>query len=119
MGWESPRRPCRIAVVAAVAALGLVWACPALAGSAERKATDGAPELLIGVGPRGTALGSALAGEAGGVEAIYWNPAGLASLEGTETMFAHTQYFAGMKLNYAAIGTRWGTVGEFGFHAKV
>ena len=97
----------------------LPWASVALAGSEERKATDGATELGIPVGPRGVALGASIAGEAGGVEAIYWNPAGLATLEGTEAMFNHTRYFADMKLNYLAVGTRWGSIGEFGFTAKV
>lgn len=108
-----------VAAAALAAALLLAGAGPALAGSEERKATDGAAELLIPVGPRGTALGASFAGEADGVEAIYWNPAGLATLEGTEAMFNHTRYFADMKLNYVAIGTRWGTIGEFGFTAKV
>jgi hypothetical protein len=97
-----------------VPALRVAWA-----GSEERKATGGASELLIPVGPRGVALGEPVSGDVSGVEALFWNPAGLAGLEGTEAQFDHTQYFGGMKVNYAAVGTRWGTVGTFGFDAKV
>jgi hypothetical protein len=94
-------------------------AVPALAGSNGRKGTEGAPELSIAVGPRGQALGGAVVGDASGVEAIFWNPAGLGSLLKTEAMFSHTQYFADMKLNYAAIATNLGGFGVLGFAAKV
>ena len=92
---------------------------PALAGSNGRKGTEGAPELTIPVGARGVALGGAVVGETRGVEAMFWNPAGLGGLTKTETMFSHTQYFADMKLNYAAVGTNLGDLGVLGFSAKV
>ena len=94
-------------------------ATPALAGSNGRKGTEGAPELSIPVGPRGVALGGAVVGDVSGVEAMFWNPAGLGTLTKTEAMFSHTQYFAGMKLNYAAIGHGMGDFGVLGFSAKV
>ena len=94
-------------------------AAPALAGSNGRKGTEGAQELMIPVGPRGAALGGAVVGDVSGVEAIYWNPAGLGTLTKTQAMFSHTQYFADMKLNYAAIGTNLGSFGVLGFSAKV
>jgi hypothetical protein len=92
---------------------------PALAGSNGRKGTEGAQELTIAVGARGSALGGAVVGDASGVEAMFWNPAGLGALSKTETMFSHTQYFADMKLNYAAIASNLGDFGVLGFSAKV
>jgi len=94
-------------------------AAPALAGSNGRKGTEGAPELSIPVGPRGEALGGAVVGDVNGVEAMFWNPAGLGTLPKTEAMFSHTQYFADMKLNYAAIASNLGNFGVLGFSAKV
>ena len=94
-------------------------AAPALAGSNGRKGTEGAQELMIAVGARGAALGGAVVGDASGVEAMFWNPAGLGTLSKTETMFSHTQYFADMKLNYAAIASNLGGFGVLGFSAKV
>lgn len=102
-----------------LAALLALVACSARAGSDERLGTSGALELLIPVGPRGTALGAAVAGDVRGAEATFWNPAGVAGLEGTEALFSHTQYFADMKLNYAAVAVRAGRVGVLGFSAKV
>jgi hypothetical protein len=108
----------------AVRALGLLallacFATSAWAGSDERKGTGGAHELRIGVGARGTALGSGVSSDVNGIEAIFWNPAGLAGIEGTEAMFTTTQYFAEMTVNYAAVATRLGELGVMGLNVKV
>ena len=107
-------------VVRVLVALALLTcaAAPAFAGSDERKGTGGALELRLPVGPRGTALGGSVVSDASGIDALFWNPAGLATIQRTEAMFSHTQYFADMKLNYAAIGTHLG-FGTLAFNAKV
>ncbi len=92
---------------------------PARAGSDERLGTSGALELLIPVGARGSALGPGVTSDIRGAEATFWNPAGLAGTEATEALFSHTQYFGGMKVNYAAVAVPAGHVGVFGFSAKV
>ncbi len=110
----------RLIILASVLAALLAGAVqPAWAGSNGRKGTEGAQELSIPVGPRGEALGGAVVGDASGVEAIFWNPAGVGTLAKTEAMFTHTQYFADMKLNYLAVATRMGDAGVIGFAAKV
>ncbi len=110
----------RLSILALVLLALLVGtAAPALAGSNGRKGTDGAPELMIPVGPRGTALGGAVVGDATGTEAMFWNPAGVGLLQRTEVMFSHTQYFADMKVNYAAVASKLGDFGVVGFSAKV
>ncbi len=109
----------RLAILALVPAALLACAMDAQAGSNGRKGTEGAPELSIAVGPRGEALGGAVVGDATGVEALFWNPAGAGLLTKTEAMFTHTQYFADMRLNYVGIATRMGGAGVIGFAAKV
>lgn len=89
------------------------------AGSSERTGTSGANELRIEVGPRSTALGGTTVADVAGAEALFWNPAGLAGLGGTQAYFTHVNYIADMKLNYFAIATRAGDFGEIGFSAKV
>lgn len=110
----------RLVVLAmtAVALLGFT-ADFAHAGSDGRKGTAGASELMIPVGARGAALGSAVAGDVDGVEAMYYNPAGIAGLGATDVLFTHTQYFADMKLNYAGIASKVGGMGVIGIGAKV
>ena len=105
--------------VLGLAALLAGVAPPANAGSNERLGTGGAPELLIPVGPRGFALGSSVASDISGVEATFWNPAGLATVERPEALFTHNQYFADMKVNFAAVAVKAGNLGVLGFSAKV
>src|SRR5437867_11972627 len=112
---EGGRTMHRLMMRALALAAGLLWAASAWAGADERKGTGGAPELLIPVGPRTSALGFAGASDVSGAEATFWNPAGLASLEGTEALFSHTSYFADMQVNYAAAAAKVGAFGSLGF----
>ena len=75
------------------------------AGNERRIGTAGAQELRIPVGARGTAMGGAVVADAHGMEAIYWNPAGLAHLGRTEAMFSHQPYIADNYVNFVGIGT--------------
>ena len=83
------------------------------AGSGMRKGTAGATELLIPVGARGTALGGAFTSGISGVEALYFNPAGVAASDlNTEIMFTHLNWIADINIEYAAVVSR---MGEFGY----
>lgn len=103
----------------ALVTLMIALAGVAHAGSDGRKGTAGAPELQIPVGPRSTALGGTVVSDVAGIEAMFWNPAGLAATKGTEALFSHSQYFADMKLNYAGVATQAGGFGVVGIAAKV
>ena len=91
----------------------------ALAGNSGKVGTAGAPELLLPIGARGTALGGAIVADPRGVESMYWNPAGLANLEGTEIGFSHQPYIADIKINWGAIATAIEGFGTLGISAKV
>lgn len=83
------------------------------AGSKNRMGTAGATELLIPVGSRGTALSGAMNAYATGVDAIYWNPAGVARRTGVEAMFSHLSYIADIGVQYFAVSSNFGDVGTF------
>ena len=89
------------------------------AGNTRRMGTAGAQELLIPYGSRGAALGGAVISDISGVEAMYWNPAGLANVEGTEAMFTHLPYFADININYVGLGTNIEGFGSIGGGAKI
>ncbi len=91
----------------------------AYAGNEARVGTAGALELTIPYGSRGTAMGGAVLSTVTGVESMYWNPAGLGSLEGTEVMFTHLPYFAGIDVNYFGLASYVEGFGTIGFGAKV
>lgn len=83
----------------------------AYAGNDRRIGTAGAQELRIPVGSRGTAMGGSVIADVSGVEAIYWNPAGLAYTTGTEAMFTHQPYLVDIDVNFAGVAT---TIEDFG-----
>lgn len=85
-------------------------------GPRNKLGTSAAPELLIPVGSIGTSLGGSNLANLTGVDAIYWNPAGLASLNSpkAEVLFSHSIYFADMNMQYLAVGTSIGTLMNLG-----
>jgi len=107
----------KIIIICAILVLAL--ATVSMAGSNRRLGTAGAQELRIPIGSRGTAMGGAIGADATGTEAIFYNPAGVALVDGTEAMFSHLNYFADMDLNYFAITKSIEDFGSIGISAKV
>ncbi|MCI0698437.1 PorV/PorQ family protein [candidate division KSB1 bacterium] len=96
----------------------LLAVSPADAGTGKRRGTASGVELLIPVGSRGTGLGGNVSSTISGIEAIYWNPAGLAvSSTSAEVMFSHLRYIADINVNYAAASFRFG-IGSIGLSVK-
>lgn len=94
----------------------LVGVSQADAGSGRRKGTSGAQELLIPLGARGIGFAGAYASGIQGVEALYWNPAGVAAIPGSaEAMFSHMNYLADIKVEYAGVAAKLGEFGSLGF----
>lgn len=95
---------------AALAAILLLAATPATAGPG----TTAANFLKIGVGARPVALGEAYTAVAEDVNAIYYNPAGLAFLERHEVTLMHNKFFKGVSQQwggYAFPSVHFGTFG--------
>jgi hypothetical protein len=91
-------------VLAMMFALSLL----AFGGGENRAGTSSAPELTIPVGARylGT-VGSGVA-VASGLEAIYWNPAGVDNaLRDVNAMFSYRDYIADINVNFASVSSRF------------
>ena len=80
----------------------------------ERPGSATAQFLKIGVSPRGTAMGNAFIAVVDGAEGTYYNPAVLARQEGMDAAFSHTNWFAGITHNFAAVSYQAGRIGGFG-----
>ena len=65
--------------------------------------TVAAAFLEIGVGARAVAMGGAYASMKGRAEMIYWNPAGLAYLDGLSTAFTHTEWLVDTDFDFVSI----------------
>lgn len=92
----------------------LVASCTfdSFAGSPNRRGTAAATELLIPIGSAGIGLSGSTLAMASGLDAIHWNPAGLArSSSSAEVMFSSLSYFADIGVNYFAVS---GNLEDFG-----
>lgn len=100
-------------------ALAVLFVSSVFAGNSKRIGTAGAHELSIPIGSRGTALGGAVVASTSGVESVFWNPAGLALIEGPELMFSHQQYLADIDINFGGAAVAIETFGTLAVSAKV
>jgi len=94
-----------------VVALLLLFA-PALA-SADPGET-GFAFLKLGVGARPMGMGSAYVAIANDPTAVYWNPAGLASIEKTQVTAMHNEWIQDFRQEFVAVGAHAGP-GSLGF----
>ncbi len=88
----------------------------AFSGPRTKLGTNSAPELLIPVGSLSTALQGSNLSSVTGVDALYWNPAGITQMKTTtgEAMFSYMNYFADMSMQYVAGVVRLGNIGVLG-----
>lgn len=90
----------------------LVIASNIFAGDPSRKGTTGAEQLLIPVGARSIATSGAFISSVTGLEAIYYNPAGLNVAMKNEAMFNYMTYLADINVSYFAAGAVLGDLGS-------
>jgi long-subunit fatty acid transport protein len=67
--------------------------------------------LKIGVGARAIAMGSAQVALVSDATALYWNPAGLAKLDGMSLHLSHNEWFQDIRQEFLAVATRLGNHG--------
>ena len=77
----------------------------------EKVGTVGCQFLEIGAGPRGVGMGEAMVAATEGVESIYWNPAGLRSIDGPTAIFTYGTWPADISHQFAAVAMRDPVIG--------
>lgn len=103
----------------ALAVILLALPAESPAGRPDKAGTGAAPELLIPVGAASIGFGGASIATAIGVDAIYWNPAGLARTpDDLSVMVSHMSYIADINVEYAAAAVNFPGVGTAGLSAK-
>lgn len=94
-----------------------------IAGAAQAEISNvgaaGAQELRFPVGARSTALSGSNLGDVSGVEAIFWNPGGLANMEGTQAAFGNLSYWADMTMTQFSAAHTFVDKGTFGIAARM
>lgn len=98
----------------------LLFICSTVfASGGNRTGTGGAAQLLIPVGARSIAMGGANIATASGVEALFWNPAGVAQTNySVDVMFSHMNYIADIGVEYGAVATKIEGFGVLSFNVK-
>lgn len=97
----------------------LLLALDVYAGGGNRTGTGGAAQLLIPVGPRGIAMGESNIATSYGVEALFWNPAGVAKMNNSSSvMFSHMSYIADIGVEYGAVSANFEGFGVISLSLK-
>jgi hypothetical protein len=86
----------KIALIALLAILLLY--CPSFAETG----TTGLQFLQIGVGGRACGMGEAFVSLCNDASATYWNPSGIAYIDGKEIIFMHNKWLCGTKHEFAS-----------------
>lgn len=90
-------------LVIGITSLAVAWSAAAEAAKPfEKVGTRGAQFLKIGVGARAVAMGEAFVPVADDASALYWNPAGIVGIEGSEIIFHHSTWPA--ELGHSFVG---------------
>ena len=109
----------RLLIGAVLLCVSLVLAFGTSFAQNQRIGTAAATELLIPVGARDMALSGSSIANTKGVEAIYWNPAGLGRVtSAAEAMFSTMSYLADTRMNYGAAAARFGEFGVVGISIR-
>lgn len=85
-----------------------------LISNVSKRATTAAPFLSIAQGARATGMGSAYVAVADDPSALYWNPSGIADLDGAGFVVDHTQWIADINYNFMALAYNLGSFGSLG-----
>ncbi len=91
----------------------LVAVSVAFAGN-DNTGTSAANFLKIGVGSRAAAMGDAYVALANDYTALYWNPAGIAKISGTEVGFSHTNWILDITHSFVGVVHNLGELGVLG-----
>jgi len=92
----------------------LILLAPVLIAQYTRPGSTDAQFLKIGISPRGTAMGDAYIAVVEGAEGTYYNAASLAWIKGTDIVFNHNFWFAGINHDFAAAVRSFDDIGTFG-----
>src|SRR5205823_12513782 len=104
--WISEPRRLPLVLAAAVSlAVGPAHAQSSLGG--QRAGTSSATFLRIGIGARAEGMGETFVAVANDPSAIYWNPAGLASLQRRELAISHVQWPADVHYEHLTMIVPW------------
>ena len=100
-------------ILTAAVATFLLLPASVEAGSFAKVGTTGAQFLKLGLGTRGIAMGGAFVASADDPSAVFWNPACLVRVPGTQVQFTGAQWFADILYGGAVVSSEFQGIGTF------
>lgn len=97
----------------------LVYSICFSAGSISKSGTTAANHLKIGIGPRAIGMGGAFTATANDVNALYWNPGGIAMLQEKQIEFSHVNWIADIKTDFTGVTVPVQGLGSIGAFVTV
>jgi opacity protein-like surface antigen len=94
--------------------IGLALVAAGYAQNVTKVGTTAAPFLNVGMGARAIAMGGAFVSMANDATALFWNPAGIATMQGSEAVFNHSEWIADINFDFAGVALNLGNIGSFG-----
>jgi len=99
--------------------LAVMVAQVSVAGRGDKAGSSAAPMLLIPVGGRDIAMGGSTVANSFGIEAVHYNPAGVAwSTKQSEAIFSHMNYIADIGVDYIGVSSKFEGFGTLAFSIK-
>ena len=95
----------------------LLWAAIAplaVAQSVSKVGTTAGEFLQVGVGARAMGQGGAFVAAVNDVSSLYWNPAGLARMDGNAVFVTHSEWLADITFDFVGAGFKLGSLGTVG-----
>lgn len=102
-------------ILSVLSFIGIMMPDQAEAQNVSKVGTTAAEFLQIGVGGRATGMGGAFVAVSDDASSLYWNPAGIASIEKNEIISTHSEWLAGLDFNYVGAVFNFEKVGTVGF----
>lgn len=94
--------------------ISLMVSVQEVSAGGKRVGTAAGIELIIPMGAQNVGIGGSNVANVNGIEAMYWNPAGLSQVTGVDVGFNYMTYFADMKISYFSLATNVGSLGVLG-----
>ena len=88
------------------------------AQSVTKVGTTAAPFLNVGIGARAIGMGGAYVSLANDASAMFWNPGGIALIQGNEAIFNHSEWIADISFDFAGFVINLGNIGTVGMFAN-
>jgi len=104
-------------IIGTLLILLLIGVTPSWTQDISRVGTSAAQFLKLGVGARAAALGEAAVTFSGDIVGLYWNPAGIASIDRTSVAVSRNEMYADLSYNFIGFVQPLGAIGSIGLSA--